>query len=74
MSASPSPPDSPKIYYSQLRQAQHHYDEQQSDEEMIVITVDEKVSDWRRRNELDNMELFVVDDDGQVYVHKDQRN
>ena len=42
---------------------------------MIVITVDEKVSDWHQRNELDlNTALFVVDDEGQVHVRKDHRN
>ena len=50
VSALPSPPVSPKIYCSQLRQAQH---DEQSEKEMIAITVDEKVSDWRQRNKLD---------------------
>ena len=72
VSASPSPPDSPKIYCSQLRQAQH---DEQSDKEMIAITVDEKVSDWLQRNEIDlNTALFVVDDDEQVHICKDHRN
>ena len=61
-----------KINCSQLRQAQH---DEQSDKEIIAITVDEKVSDWRRRNELElNTALLVVDDDGKVHVCTDHRN
>ena len=55
VSASPSPPGSPKIYCSQYRQAQHDEDLAAAEPDNaqqpppLVITVEEKVTHWRQR-------------------------
>ena len=86
VSASPSPPGSPKVVCSQFRQAQ--YDEEMAAAEDCnaqqqlpsEITVEETETEWRRRDELarqapdKNTALFVIAHDGQLHVRKDHRN
>jgi hypothetical protein len=78
VSASPSPPDSPKIICSQYRQAQHDEATAASparEEPPTFITVQENVSDRRRRMELGQDALFKRDPrDWQLYVRADHRN
>ena len=86
VSASPSPPGSPKVVCSQFRQAQ--YDEEMAAAEEgnaqqqlpSEITVEETETEWRRRDELarqapyKNTALFVIAHDGQLHVRKHHRN
>ena len=77
VSASPSPPDSPRIICSQYRQAQH--DEATTalpagEEPPTIISYQETVFDRRMRIESGQEMIFKRDSDLQVYVRADHRN
>ena len=86
VSASPSPPGSPKVVCSQFRQAQYDEEMAAAEEGNVQqqlpseITVEETETEWRRRDELarqapdKNTALFVIAHDGQLHVRKDHRN
>ena len=77
VSASPSPPDSPRIICSQYRQAQHDEATTASpagEEPPTFISYQETVFDRRMRIESGQETIFKRDSDLQVYVRADHRN